>query len=1761
MADWWYNERRHKRQPAISPLKLLGVGVVGTAGAIAGYRHPAFRKYVQDHAEDILGFLERTTARFREEHTVESAALAGWHVGSKKSFMQEIDTEMRWRVFASRLEEKLPSQSEDVSNEVLSVVGRIENRTARDAIAISDRDRILYQLREDRTEALQKEIETIFPGLKKDSLDTIISAASEVREIKSEAYARFKSEIAERFARVTRSSINQSRARTGWFHDLFGTQRLELRGEGTPIEDLENLFSLITRYDKGSTNPKVLKEFLTDMSRQGGLRDFTVDNFLVSLTKEGQERIYDLTGVRALFNRAKKTFTREFKIPIIPDVPGVFSGISIRATKLFPFLRRGESRNLHILRFGERHVIPGGMEGLDRNLYLLDGTLYDINTRLVSQQHDVSGAQEIVHEMEYLFSEYGPTRGKKFDTVPSVSGYYSSLLADIAGFSMHRASDNRPKGILSIFDIGNQEEPSFLRRIVSVFTKYRDPKFIRNRWEAIKGLENTDAISEETRYGARSIIGALGKDSNLSNAEMGELYARFFGESRAQTITNIMSDIANEIGSNLDDEGRSLQAFTHDRLRRTYYRLLDPTDSLSRHDIVATPRSQIIGEEMWTLSNTRTVEQQLIQDQLESRFVNMLDSVLSLESSVGDERASILQLFISMKNKTATKPMTIDFLRSLSWYVGSVVDDPIVAQKFLGGVIKSISKYIPEDAFIEAASRRGINTLSDQTRVGQSILENAVERAVQASSRPWTSGPAEFIGNAFGTQRGTIIQRTGFIERLKAIGETEGADVWSEIKQVGKDLLSQIIAGRGIPENITGVTLAPYFFGHRINKMLGGVGLALSDRSMGSTFDIYQNMFMKRILPFLGMYHGYNYLNYEINSLTGGYTGLSDIVANVQGSLAVDVAAVSNMIPFRYIPFFGSSAKRYMFENFPGTERMFDEPKTGEEMERWLHSGHTEVRRNFAWLLSKGPYWGTSPARFEPSWYAQAKSHYLDETAIGGHAAYSHAWFPTPRYPLAPLNKIVDPYWWEREYSDERPYMSSDSIDPNSLFGGMFNAALESTPIFPGYSKRIDELAAGYAHASLKDLIIAPEVGKDIRIPIRPRSISIGRGSELVPQSPGGLVNAPSDYAVLNFVNSMGLQDIPEARAAARNIKNRTLFSGYGRMGEEGVAQEVGSEVAYDSIRKYLTSDRNLSHNLSNQFYTATEWAGLYGFMAQSLNNAIGGPLSGPRIVPESSSYTRSIGRRYWEQGWGGVGDIVVGNYDLPGAELLRRFLPSRRTDVLYYNPLPNDMPEWIPHSEFYPWRTGDPFSKVWYGEGESRLPGTGYEALYNVLRTPSGEYSLLQRFIILADVGYGSDEYFMAKEALLAMWDRLPIEAQAKIIEIEEQTEKRMDKTIITPYQHTGLLGDAWQTIAHANIPMLRKFVTASSVSEAYERNILWGKGTKGSWLHPFRDYIQPSFEYYSRAAGPIGAGLAGAFLGQAFVTTPKYKLIASAIGAGLGIASWGIVNIGSMGSSGQPLPGRVQRRFELEEYFDILRYMKYKGLATEAEAQGDIESFKQYKKMYEGTIYGAAEWVTNHRGDRDYLYWKVRRGVPRDQRDLMDELIEAPYEERLRVFHNLPEYQKKAFAKLIVPDIDYDTAPRSLQQYFLTHDLPSPDWPGWSAATDIETAFTSTVLAKTKDDPLEYEVYPQQQLEQAFNPLALGPLNFRKGILPVPSLNRNGDIQTILSGKNFETTNAIVMDRIQYNEADVDLSIQLDMNMHLHEAMGRQAYREGYY
>lgn len=92
--------------------------------------------------------------------------------------------------------------------------------------------------------------------------------------------------------------------------------------------------------------------------------------------------------------------------------------------------------------------------------------------------------------------------------------------------------------------------------------------------------------------------------------------------------------------------------------------------------------------------------------------------------------------------------------------------------------------------------------------------------------------------------------------------------------------------------------------------------------------------------------------------------------------------------------------------------------------------------------------------------------------------------------------------------------------------------------------------------------------------------------------------------------------------------------------------------------------------------------------------------------------------------------------------EALRRFLPHRRRQIPEYNPLANQMPDWLPGEEYFRnFRRGDPYTSIDYGE--ARLPGPGYEALHPHLKgVPASQYPLVDRYRILADVAMWSDKF-----------------------------------------------------------------------------------------------------------------------------------------------------------------------------------------------------------------------------------------------------------------------------------------------------------------------------------------------------------------------------------------------------------------------------------
>lgn len=128
----------------------------------------------------------------------------------------------------------------------------------------------------------------------------------------------------------------------------------------------------------------------------------------------------------------------------------------------------------------------------------------------------------------------------------------------------------------------------------------------------------------------------------------------------------------------------------------------------------------------------------------------------------------------------------------------------------------------------------------------------------------------------------------------------------------------------------------------------------------------------------------------------------------------------------------------------------------------------------------------------------------------------------------------------------------------------------------------------------------------------------------------------------------------------------------------------------------------SITNTLETQYKDSSEVSGMYGFLAQTVT----GKPGADKTVIETSGYHRSFNKEFWDQDLGGLsGDI---------SEIFRRFVQKRRTDQHYYNPIRNDMPDWLPgRTSFTDFQHGDPYSKI--AHGEERLPGEGYERLHGM--------------------------------------------------------------------------------------------------------------------------------------------------------------------------------------------------------------------------------------------------------------------------------------------------------------------------------------------------------------------------------------------------------------------------------------------------------------
>ena len=512
------------------------------------------------------------------------------------------------------------------------------------------------------------------------------------------------------------------------------------------------------------------------------------------------------------------------------------------------------------------------------------------------------------------------------------------------------------------------------------------------------------------------------------------------------------------------------------------------------------------------------------------------------------------------------------------------------------------------------------------------------------------------------------------------------------------------------------------------------------------------------------------------------------------------------------------------------------------------------------------------------------------------------------------------------------------------------------------------------------------------------------------------------------------------------------------------ISEELGGEGRQKAISPY-----SMQHHAKQQYYSTYEALGLRGFVASAIKEAITGEQDLDEYTPvlQSSSDMESVRRAFWDQNLGGLGGIT---------EPYRRLNPKRPYTTQYVNPIKNKMPSWMPGKNYFiNFKTGDPYTKV--EEGEYRLPGEGFATRYKELKGVNPEnYPLIFRYKILADVAPYSREFRKVRKQLE---EKTPTEKELKIfLETEEQLKERRKKQEFRSdkYQETafGRYGAALVDLYTSNpleqltpIAPAHKFLPPITAVQKYEESI-YGKDFK-LWQRPFEDFIRPAVN----------------------------------------------VTLNNLGFSEIPKP--VAERRKIEEYFDQLKYVKFKRLEEEAERQGKKGAAEKYAKKASQTMTGMDIYASPT---------KTLRNIPKREKAFFLEFLKAKDENREKIkkmvsgrmkeFYEAQwdketirelesgkikvtkeekeEIEKRLYNRMMRVQAERTARAKALEK---SENLPNEDWIGWREDVDLEDVKLK-YLIMTGRDYHSYDLWNQRVRKLGREPYLeeaaeeIDPLNF---------------------------------------------------------------------
>ena len=625
------------------------------------------------------------------------------------------------------------------------------------------------------------------------------------------------------------------------------------------------------------------------------------------------------------------------------------------------------------------------------------------------------------------------------------------------------------------------------------------------------------------------------------------------------------------------------------------------------------------------------------------------------------------------------------------------------------------ASFIAEAKNIDAHVSEGGDVSGSINAYLRGTNRQAVRDHLEAESR------ARF--NILHTHPRTPREREDFTDRARVVAQRKDSyATWDGIKAAASRQWRAYTSPTSVRDkDATSGSMLTYFMADRLHTAFKEVGIGLSPASASTPVRLIAGMIFGRYVPiFLGIPEAHKLYN----RVTRDVKVLNPLNLDTHRANLIDLA--SRMTH-------KGGLRRKLLALVPGLDFYTDDRSRKEEARAQRGAGYTAVRRGRWWAFgSREAFFGDHVSYYVPGAARFARSDWQAASNVKRNDAQYWRHFGGM---LNPTNwpVIGNPYWWEESQKNLRPYLASGpAFDPDHPWNAPLNAVLG--PLLKPRRIYHPEYLPKRFGGTLEDQDV------DLR-PTSPFYRRIAHDSEgdhrgdragrrrdraavhREPAGPGAVAESAGTPAASGSSHGR-VGGAVGGQSGPVHTDRHALAPGYVmRIPRARKLRDASNDRLLERLnlfravrgKKKLTPEENVSpeehgyvrsigldDGFGRSLYHLQEIAGLYGWFGGLLAPSVAHPVGKVEIANASRGYGRE--RRFYDQEIGGLGGNI--------SDVLRRFLPHRRRSIEAYDPVPNNMPSWLPGASYMEnFHVGDPFSKI--PLGEARLPGDAYKRLH----------------------------------------------------------------------------------------------------------------------------------------------------------------------------------------------------------------------------------------------------------------------------------------------------------------------------------------------------------------------------------------------------------------------------------------------------------------